>query len=212
MTKEHRTTEGKLEGPIPFWGYKEQETHLILHEHNDDDDDDKSENYWNSWETIRFLKRELLRVICFVLLYYSSEGPCIRIVIDILPWRFPSSMFETYVTHPRRRYLGNNAVWSRICTAHLWTSSLYCTSVNIQSHKHISSSRSLILIAVARSSVAVCSCTLAVVTSPIQGEGLVSCCVACSVCTAREGVQTLASYSIPPASVKVRKLLRTVGS
>ena len=28
-----------MEGPISFWGYKEQETRLILHEHDDDDDD-----------------------------------------------------------------------------------------------------------------------------------------------------------------------------
>ena len=25
-----------MEGPISFWGYKEQEKHLILHEHDDD--------------------------------------------------------------------------------------------------------------------------------------------------------------------------------
>ena len=29
-----------MEGPISFWGYKEQESNLILHEHDDDDDDD----------------------------------------------------------------------------------------------------------------------------------------------------------------------------
>ena len=29
-----------MEGPISFWGYKEQESNLILPEHNDDDDDD----------------------------------------------------------------------------------------------------------------------------------------------------------------------------
>jgi len=33
-------TEEEMEGSISFWGYKEQETHLILHEHDDDDDDD----------------------------------------------------------------------------------------------------------------------------------------------------------------------------
>ena len=27
-----------MEGPISFWEYKEQETRLILHEHDDDDD------------------------------------------------------------------------------------------------------------------------------------------------------------------------------
>ena len=29
-----------MEGPISFWEYKEQESHLILPEHDDDDDDD----------------------------------------------------------------------------------------------------------------------------------------------------------------------------
>jgi hypothetical protein len=30
-----------MEGPISFWGYKEQESTLILPEHDDDDDDDE---------------------------------------------------------------------------------------------------------------------------------------------------------------------------
>jgi len=38
MTKEHRTTEEEMEGPISFWGYKEQETRLTFNEHNDVDD------------------------------------------------------------------------------------------------------------------------------------------------------------------------------
>jgi len=29
-----------MEGPISFWGYKEQEWNLMLLEHDDDDDDD----------------------------------------------------------------------------------------------------------------------------------------------------------------------------
>ena len=36
----HRTTEEEMEGPISFRGYKEQESNLILPEHDDDDDDD----------------------------------------------------------------------------------------------------------------------------------------------------------------------------
>jgi len=28
-----------MEGPISFWGYKEQESNLILPEHDDDDDE-----------------------------------------------------------------------------------------------------------------------------------------------------------------------------
>ena len=34
-----------MEGPISFWGYKEQESNLILLEHDDDDDDDDDEMY-----------------------------------------------------------------------------------------------------------------------------------------------------------------------
>ena len=30
-----------MEGPISLWGYKEQESNLILPEHDDDDDNDK---------------------------------------------------------------------------------------------------------------------------------------------------------------------------
>ena len=29
-----------MEGPISFWGYKEQESNLILPEHDDDDDEE----------------------------------------------------------------------------------------------------------------------------------------------------------------------------
>ena len=31
-----------MEGPISFWGYKEQELNLILPEHDDDDDEEQS--------------------------------------------------------------------------------------------------------------------------------------------------------------------------
>ena len=40
-TKTHRATEEEMEGPISFWGYKEQESNLILPEHGDDDDEEK---------------------------------------------------------------------------------------------------------------------------------------------------------------------------
>ena len=33
--KTHRTTEEEMEGPISFWGYKEQKSNLILPEHDD---------------------------------------------------------------------------------------------------------------------------------------------------------------------------------
>ena len=36
-------TEEEMEGPTSFWGYKEQESNLILPEHDDDDDDDDDE-------------------------------------------------------------------------------------------------------------------------------------------------------------------------
>jgi len=34
-----------MEGPISFWGYKEQESNLILPEHDDDDDDERNDLY-----------------------------------------------------------------------------------------------------------------------------------------------------------------------
>jgi len=34
-----------MEGPISFWGYKEQESNLILPEHDNDDDDDDGDLY-----------------------------------------------------------------------------------------------------------------------------------------------------------------------
>ena len=37
-----------MEGPISFWGYKEQESNLILPEH---DDDDICKNIWNVYIT-----------------------------------------------------------------------------------------------------------------------------------------------------------------
>jgi len=35
-----------MEGPISFFRIKEQETHLILHEHDDDDDNDDNDKTW----------------------------------------------------------------------------------------------------------------------------------------------------------------------
>jgi hypothetical protein len=40
------TTEEEMEVPISFWGYKEQESNLILPEHDDDNDDD-DDDQWN---------------------------------------------------------------------------------------------------------------------------------------------------------------------
>jgi len=36
--KTHRMTEEEMEGPISFWGYKEQESNLILPEHDDNNE------------------------------------------------------------------------------------------------------------------------------------------------------------------------------
>jgi hypothetical protein len=36
-----------MEGPISFWGYKEQESNLLLPEHDDDVDEDDDEKEWN---------------------------------------------------------------------------------------------------------------------------------------------------------------------
>jgi hypothetical protein len=35
-----------MEEPISFWGYKEQESNLILPEHDDDDDDDDDDDIY----------------------------------------------------------------------------------------------------------------------------------------------------------------------
>ena len=37
-----------MEGPISFWGYKEQESNLILPEHDDDDEEIKAKQALNT--------------------------------------------------------------------------------------------------------------------------------------------------------------------
>jgi hypothetical protein len=47
-----------MEGPVSFWGYKEQESNLILPEHDDDDDDDDKEalkHFANSKKNVKKL-------------------------------------------------------------------------------------------------------------------------------------------------------------
>ena len=51
-----------MEGPISFWGYKEQESNLILPEHDNDDDD------INLKLEIKLLKQMLRRII-----YYNNS-------------------------------------------------------------------------------------------------------------------------------------------
>jgi hypothetical protein len=55
-------TEEEMEGPISFWGYKEQESKLILPEHDNDDDD------INLKPEIKLLKQMLGRII-----YYNNS-------------------------------------------------------------------------------------------------------------------------------------------
>jgi hypothetical protein len=43
--KTHRTTEEEMDGPISFWGYKEQESNLILPEHDDDEQQEGQHKY-----------------------------------------------------------------------------------------------------------------------------------------------------------------------
>jgi hypothetical protein len=38
-----------MKGPISFWEYKEQESNLILLEHDDDDDDDDDNDNDEVW-------------------------------------------------------------------------------------------------------------------------------------------------------------------
>ena len=56
-----------MEGPISFWGYKEQESNLILPERDDDDDDD------DIWENIcRWAGQEFLGNLHIYLLIHMK--------------------------------------------------------------------------------------------------------------------------------------------
>jgi len=67
MTKE------EMEGPILFWGYKEQESNLILPEqHDDDDDDDDLAHFFLEWEmfqteVVEKIKTHILCSVTFFL-------------------------------------------------------------------------------------------------------------------------------------------------
>jgi hypothetical protein len=54
-----------MEGPVSFWGYKEQESNLILPEHDDDDDDDDEDTniQYKKTNITRILKKNLSQVI-----------------------------------------------------------------------------------------------------------------------------------------------------
>ena len=50
-----------MEGPISFWGYKEQESNLILPEHDDDDDDDDENFLHNLSENNKIVCKKVQR-------------------------------------------------------------------------------------------------------------------------------------------------------
>ena len=56
-----------MEGPISFWGYKEQESNLILPEHDDNDDDKKI-----SEQTANFALYTSNRLV-----FYNRGGKCL---------------------------------------------------------------------------------------------------------------------------------------
>jgi hypothetical protein len=56
-----------MEGPISFWGYKEQESNLILREHDDDDDDDDDEGTTYSYVFQQPLKKNHLKLWYIIL-------------------------------------------------------------------------------------------------------------------------------------------------
>ena len=63
-------TEEEMEGPISFWGYKEQESNLILPEHDDDD-----ESLPVAWCTNQFDIQELYALpTLYLFVLYLSEN------------------------------------------------------------------------------------------------------------------------------------------
>jgi hypothetical protein len=61
-----------MEGPISFWGYKEQESNLILPEHHDDGDDDDDVA---DMETTKFINLQIsLRKVTIVFVYHENRN------------------------------------------------------------------------------------------------------------------------------------------
>ena len=60
-----------MEGPISFWGYKEQESNLILPEHDDDDDDDDDELMISNAPFVTFFRTENYGALQFRKYYFS---------------------------------------------------------------------------------------------------------------------------------------------
>jgi hypothetical protein len=63
-----------MEGPISFWGYKEQETHLILPEHDDDDDDD-DDGYISRHNSRVSVGLGVLQVVWLTLFWFTDLLP-----------------------------------------------------------------------------------------------------------------------------------------
>jgi hypothetical protein len=71
-------------GPISFWGYKEQESNLILPEHDDDDDDDDKVHLvglfhvfiyvyiYHIAQNVKYAIFFILRGLCKYMLQYSK--------------------------------------------------------------------------------------------------------------------------------------------
>ena len=65
-----------MEGPISFWEHKEQESNLILPEHDDDDDDDDLAHFFLEWEMFQTEVVEKIKthILCSVT-FFSKIVP-----------------------------------------------------------------------------------------------------------------------------------------
>jgi len=79
--------EEEMEGPISFWGYEEQESNLILPEHDDDDE------IWKTSPELNWLKcaqRQALTSVGFnhqalqKVRWLDSSGTCITAATRVL--------------------------------------------------------------------------------------------------------------------------------
>ena len=87
-----------MEGPISFWGYKEQESNLILPEHDDDDDDDDEKgsvranfkHFYMNLFTGNSPYYHLVKCLLFLLKHpvyvFWIMYVCVCIYTDVLPY------------------------------------------------------------------------------------------------------------------------------
>ena len=94
-----------MEGPISFWGYKEQESNLILPEHDDDDDDDK----WIIWFK-----------------YYANHHSAATIQLDTILSDSDHLEREGTLLQQAVKYKEVSSVETTLCTETEWS---VCTSV-----------------------------------------------------------------------------------